>query len=719
MLGLLAFKSVKKTRNEPDETNPYKKSFGDRRSSKGVEIEWKGKGEEIKKGPYSIKNPFTYISNGKPDYDDVSCINLKLKVGKPNRQLNENLGYYPSYDQISPDQRAKYLNWLSGDRKDVLDDIGYVFIFFYGLERRFLVENKDPNLIVNEIIKLRKRYKISNSFLGYSGRFLVYILIRVGLEKVNPKTFKSILENTELLNFEEGYMVCLAWLGIHQLSISSSLAFSLISYDPRVSKSVIPEQAPKQFRKLFQEKISKRFKDSVKLKVSKTTVKIGYHPSSSSLSFNFNGFNEVAIPNMLAIKQPFTTWLEIWNESIEELRPFCRKIKNIGTVDSREAFEALPDALRKENLHPDSKKWEKVFSMNTDSNGFAVIQVEKLASIHGIGKRDRLTKKQSLSLALTSEMVGFAIEPDVRIKNKPFLWEEPIALFRGKENEKLEVSSRYKSASLLLELGVAVAAADGQIDNEELGFIKHFLEGQFMLDKSEIFRLEGLKQVLIKEPPSLQGLGKKIKESLPENQTEKICQFLIGVAAADGKIDDDEIKLLKKVYKAFGLDTKKLIDFVEEARSKLDEPVIVKPSNSRKEQGEEIPERKEPGGISLNAERIKEILVDTREVSKLLAEVLYVDEDFEDEEMEMVKEETNSFEARFEGLKVQLHEVLTELLRQESWGKNEFEMLVRKFDLMPSGTILDINEWSEERFDDVLIEEGESITINTQISVQI
>ena len=42
----------------------------------------------------------------------------------------EKLGYYPSYENLSPKQRFVYLKWLCDITKPV--DIGYVFIFYYG-----------------------------------------------------------------------------------------------------------------------------------------------------------------------------------------------------------------------------------------------------------------------------------------------------------------------------------------------------------------------------------------------------------------------------------------------------------------------------------------------------------------------------------------------------------------------------------------------------------
>ncbi len=46
------------------------------------------------------------------------------------------MGYLPSYRQISSEARRAYLEWQSGGRSNPMADIGYVFLFFYGLEKR-------------------------------------------------------------------------------------------------------------------------------------------------------------------------------------------------------------------------------------------------------------------------------------------------------------------------------------------------------------------------------------------------------------------------------------------------------------------------------------------------------------------------------------------------------------------------------------------------------
>ena len=49
------------------------------------------------------------------------------------------LSYWPAYASIPSASRAAYLGWLADGRRFPAAPIGYVFLFFYGLERRTLV----------------------------------------------------------------------------------------------------------------------------------------------------------------------------------------------------------------------------------------------------------------------------------------------------------------------------------------------------------------------------------------------------------------------------------------------------------------------------------------------------------------------------------------------------------------------------------------------------
>ena len=49
------------------------------------------------------------------------------------------MSYWPSYSEMTPASRAAYLDWLAEGRPGGAY-IGYVFLFFYGIERRLLYD---------------------------------------------------------------------------------------------------------------------------------------------------------------------------------------------------------------------------------------------------------------------------------------------------------------------------------------------------------------------------------------------------------------------------------------------------------------------------------------------------------------------------------------------------------------------------------------------------
>lgn len=101
--------------------------------------------------------------------EEPSAISLSLPIKKPTDiESVERLQYYPSYSSLSPQQRWVYLNWLRNVDKEI--NIGYVFVFYYGLERHLFFG--DAESAFDMILRLRQRHK-NSSFMSYSSSALV------------------------------------------------------------------------------------------------------------------------------------------------------------------------------------------------------------------------------------------------------------------------------------------------------------------------------------------------------------------------------------------------------------------------------------------------------------------------------------------------------------------------------------------------------------------
>ena len=86
---------------------------------------------------------------------DPSIIYLSLPIHKPNNVSDVlNPGYYPCYALLTPEQRWIYLDWLQDITKSVHK--GYVYIYYYGLERQLLDE--DNLEAVDELLYLSRHH---------------------------------------------------------------------------------------------------------------------------------------------------------------------------------------------------------------------------------------------------------------------------------------------------------------------------------------------------------------------------------------------------------------------------------------------------------------------------------------------------------------------------------------------------------------------------------
>ena len=104
-----------------------------------------------------------------------------------------NLDYYPNYFSLEPNQKFYYLKWLEDITQPI--PIGYVFIFYYGLERHLI--NGDFEQAFEMILKLKNKFD-NSSFQFYStDALLIAIVLRNKYEYFNKML--NYINNSELL----------------------------------------------------------------------------------------------------------------------------------------------------------------------------------------------------------------------------------------------------------------------------------------------------------------------------------------------------------------------------------------------------------------------------------------------------------------------------------------------------------------------------------------
>jgi len=345
---------------------------------------------------------------------------------------------------------------------------------------------------------------------------------------------KALINKSMRYGDNLGLSLTLAWIYKNNKVLPVDLAFEVAKNDIRSPRSVIVNRVQDHFKTLFAHKYKQLFGDGMELKIAARERVIEYGPASPTLLHYRSTSKKIPplrIQDVLGIQSQFKPLVQIWTECIEELRPLNCKVAKGTKVGTREEYHALPETLKAESDHPDKEKWDKVVAEYAKKNGISILPISKLATIQGFDPRPKLTFKQSEDLAFTANEIGFLLIPDIRITCRTYGWDEIISIIRPIGKPLLPKSESYQSASIMLELGFAIAAADGKIDNEEINFIVQTLESQFTLDPAEACCLMAYREVLIVRPPSLSGITKKLSTVLNDTQKEIIGKFLIGVAS--------------------------------------------------------------------------------------------------------------------------------------------------------------------------------------------
>ena len=143
--------------------------------------------------------------------EEPSLLYLKYPIEQvqPSEQI-ERPPYYPFYGELTPKQKYLYWKFLN-DPYNPHNDIGYVFIFYYGLERHLLYG--DFEKAFNVILKLRDVYN-NRSFQHYSAGALILSTLIHKRADYTQKFINSLDKDYEFQMPGELYFLCKLSLGI-------------------------------------------------------------------------------------------------------------------------------------------------------------------------------------------------------------------------------------------------------------------------------------------------------------------------------------------------------------------------------------------------------------------------------------------------------------------------------------------------------------------------
>lgn len=623
------------------------------------------------------------------------------------------LGYWSSYPTASPEARAGYLNWLATGRKNPNADLGYVFLYFYGLERRALYDahvsaaaKADLPWVVSEVERLLAIYGRSGSFQNYAGSLRDLLKNQV----VGPRMYASAPEPVVPGHgLDLSHRIALGQCAKDGAPLPADWAFAWLVADPTTRLRTPAARCPDEFKALFFNRYAVVFGSGMALPRNKTQLK--FERRAASPSFELRGQGHVLqfdLPDVSVLTSPVKKLQEVAEWCYPKLDSYSRYVRKEGA--NKESFDAileLPLALWPVQYR---KVIENARVIVSKGQRPVAIPFEKFKSWFPAWESVTKTKLQSLYRVLAE--AGLGMEPDVRFGGALPSAAAPVVLFADDATTSSpKPSARYTAAALTLQLGAAVALADGDPNDIEKGLMTRQLEEWLHLSESERRRLHAFTRFTLAQPPKLSGIKAKV-EALDVKQRAAIGDFLALIAQADATVTPAEIKTLEKSFKLLGLDAQQVYSKVHVAAT---EPVTVRSAEGT--EGHRIPKPKTvaQSGIKLDPARIAELQRDTERVSAILGAIFASATPEPEEPVPAEVEPVATTQPTLLGLPVEQSAFVQTLLARPQWTRAELQELADDREFMLDGVLERINEASFDKYEKPLLEGDEVVDVNPEV----
>lgn len=684
------------------------------------DAKWINPGDTVKVGKSRIRNGFFYFGgqmNGAAGFhggDEASLVNPDLRIdAKSPDYAGDQMSYWPRYSRISPQSRAAYIEWLAGDRSDPEAYIGYVFLYFFGIERRLLVDDANGQVsdderkeLVRELKRLKSVYGDHHSFRSYVNDLLSHVWVfRNRMLDEEP--------DYELLVAKRGFTSAFKFLLAERVQrgepVEAELALAWVRSHPEFTLRTPARRCPNEFDELFRLRYKSKFGAGLKLSPNKTRLQLDYQPASASLRGYYN--LRLDLPDVSRLMGPVRKLVSLAESCTTELDQFSRFVGRHGNSrDSLKAFSLLPNDLIAFVSNPQFEKF-KSWMQSQVPESCTLVPVDSLLQHFGEDSPLKINKREAELLSSLVEKAGYGVAPDFRFHHaKPDI-DGKIVLFPGGHGESFSPSGEFRKVGTILRLGTLVAATDDHVSDSEVKALKDVISQNSRLTDTERRSLNAYMMWRLNSPSNMTGLKKRLGLLSPSEKVA-ISHILVGVALADGKIDPAEIRQLEKLYTQLGLDKSLVASDIHNLSSSRSQ------RSDQAAKSSSTPSTQHASTFALDRDLVRLLEEETKEAQSVL-ESIFAEEDHDDETIIEMPTVVPANIGSTEGLDTKVQEIYGRLITKAEWTNEELEELCSERQLMSAGAVESINDWAFDRVGAPLIEEGSTVFVDLDLAEEI
>jgi len=683
---------------------------------------WVPAGQLVRVGGCSISGGLVYVGRrltaargGEPD---PALIDPGLGVDHRTADYaGAYMGYWPSYTTIAPACRGAYLQWLANGCHAPNAYIGYVFLYFYGLERRLLIDAQrsaaaraEREMLVTEVRRLLGIYGTNGSFRSYAESLLAFVTPDDGARRyLSPPPARR-----------DGWDVPFELrLGLGQLAadgrpVPADWALAWLRLHPEGWLRTPATRCPDEFGEVFTRRYRERCGDGLMLEPGGAILGERYHPASSGIAVSQLPPGR-RVPDVASLEAPLARLREVAGEACDDLDAYSRFIgRHPDGAGTAAALALLPPGIER----PADAATQALLAWADDSLGAAdrvtVATSELQARWSAASPGSRPGKSDAALLARALEGHGLGLEPDVRFGGS-VPGEAPAVLFRRAAEVVSAPSDGYAAAATLIQLGAAVASADGRVASAEQDFLERRVVAALGLAEDERRRLRAHLLRTLAVPPTHAALRKRAG-LLPEDQRRSAGELLVALAASDGGVAPPEIDLLARLFDLLGLER---ADAYGQVHALGGETLTRMRTAGAPAAVYSIPEQPRPrtsrsaGGVVLDPELIKARLAESARAASYLAEVFTDDDTATLAAVHAGDQVTVPAKAQAAVLDPAHSALLGRLAGRPSWARDDFDQMAADLGLLPDGALEALNEASFEAVGEPVCEGSDPIDINS------
>ncbi len=702
---------------------------------------WVPAGESVQVGPSVISAGLIYLGRNlgavspwrgtEPAIVDPS---LPVDLTRPEWAAtgpNE----WSTYAGLSPARRAAYVSWLADGRCDPSVPIGCVFLFFYGLERRALIDSRfdreafdELPVIQAEVQRLVSLYGSNLTWRGYASNFLAALDVVAGRDAAGGAESPA---SPPLVG--NSWAVALALkLGLARLAVAgrpvpAEWALAWARAHPEISLRIPEPNCQAEFSSLFALRYRERFGNGLAVE-STTPLPLRYGPASGG----FGGPIDLPAPGLFDVselKAPVGQLAALTRGAAQSLEPYSRWLgRHPGSRGTPAATALLPAELVATDTVEAVEALRAWIEGQLGDGAMADIDGAGLARQWPPAAGGKLTRADGAGLALLLEALGYGIEPDVRFGG-PVVGGGPAVLFRlGRSARAAAPISATASAVLRLAAGVVAATGDSasfetaaERIQQELGF-----------PAAERPRVGARLRWWGVAGPAADAACDRLRE-LSAQHRATIGSFLVRIAVRWGAaLGPAQVAELTKAFGLLALDPADVGPLVEAttreaAREAAIDRVDAARGAVRREQPAPgrfvpaptgppryLPARPVPAPPSPfipNPEFVRAKLQETETVAALLGEIFAA----EDHPGAVPAAAAAAGEDLVAGLDGAHTRLLRTLSARASWTRTEFRAAAASVGLLPDGALDVLNESTLETCGDVVCEGEDPIEMNPTV----